>query len=181
MKTITLLTAVVWLTGATASASNNRSLTFEKHNFNEPISFTERGIIFYVFTDGGFDFSTTEVASSEILYRNGRRHTEPQGIRITKDAQGRIRSIGNVFINYDAQDRIKRIGTVFMNYNRFALNQVGGLKIVYNRNGEIIKMFGSVKGNKNWYNSCDGESNNHFNEHGHHSGLYYRTGKENDE
>jgi hypothetical protein len=180
MKTMTLLTAVVWLTGATASASNHRSLTFDRNHFDEPISFTERGITFYIFTDGGFDFSTTDQASSEVVYRHGRRHNEPQGVRITRDAQGRIRSIGSVFMNYDAQDRIKRIGSVFMNYNRFALNQVGGLKIVYNRNGEIIKMFGSVKGNKNWYNSCD-DNDNHFNEHGNHSGLYYRTGKENGE
>ena len=54
MKTMTLLTAVVWLTGATASASNHRSLTFDRNHFDEPISFTERGITFYIFTDGGF-------------------------------------------------------------------------------------------------------------------------------
>lgn len=180
MKTITLLTAVVWLTGATAIASNHRSLTFDHNRFDEPISFTERGVTFYIFTDGGFDFSTTPIASSEVIYRNGRRHTEPQGIRITRDAQGRIRSIGSVFMNYDAQDRIKRIGSVFMNYNRFALSQVGGLKILYNRKGEIIKLLGSVKGHQNWYDSCDDDYNGYFNEHQMQTGTYYRTGKENE-
>ncbi len=177
MKTMTLLTALVWLTGATAIASNQSSLTLSNNRYDEPISFTERGITFYVFTDGGFDFSTTPATSSEVVYRNGRRHTEPQGIRITRDAQGRIRSIGSVFMNYDAQDRIKRIGSVFMNYNRFALAQVGGLKIVYNHNGDIIKMFGSVKGRENWYNSCEDDNDNHFHTNSHHAGLFYRNSK----
>ncbi|MBS7787053.1 hypothetical protein KIH23_07065 [Flavobacterium sp. CYK-55] len=177
MKTITLLTAVVWLTGAAASASTLRSLTNKNNYFDEPITFTERGIKFYIFTDGGFDFSTNTEASSEVVYRNGRRHSEPKGVRITRDTQGRIRSIGKVYMNYDEQNRIKRIGSVFMNYNRFALSEVGGLRIIYNCRGEITKILGSVKSCQTWYNSCNDDSS-HFEEYSTHTGTYYRTGKE---
>ena len=62
------------------------------------------------------------------------------------DDFGRVRRIGNVFINYDSNDRIKRVGSVYMSYNRFALEQVGGLQIIYNRRGQIVDMVGSVKG-----------------------------------
>jgi hypothetical protein len=48
------------------------------------------------------------------------------GVKVEHDDFGRVRRVGNVFINYDANDRIKRIGSVYMAYNRFALEQVGG-------------------------------------------------------
>ena len=38
-----------------------------------------------------------------------------------------------------------------MKYNRFALTQVGGLRIVYNRFGEITDMIGAVKGRASGY------------------------------
>jgi hypothetical protein len=50
-----------------------------------------------------------------------------------------------VFINYDVNDRVKRIGSVYMTYNRYALERVGGLEIIYNRRGQIVDIVGSVK------------------------------------
>ena len=41
---------------------------------------------------------------------------------------------------------MSRIGTVYMRYNSFALSQVGGLRIVYNRRGQIVDIIGDVKG-----------------------------------
>ena len=38
----------------------------------------------------------------------------------------------------DRQGRIKRAGTVYMSYRRGQLRQVGGLRILYNRYGEVI-------------------------------------------
>jgi hypothetical protein len=32
-----------------------------------------------------------------------------------------------------------------MSYNRFALERVGGLEIIYNRRGQVVDIFGSVK------------------------------------
>ena len=54
-----------------------------------------------------------------------------------------------------------------MRYNRYALTQVGGLQIVYNRRGEIVDIFGQVKGRRNgfttsYYGSNDGYANNNY-------------------
>jgi len=123
----------------------------------EPIEFVERGIRFFVFMDGQFDFSTEPSAGSDVYYRqSGRRNVNStygapanirvEGVRIEHDAKGRVRRIGNVFVNYDAFDRIKRIGSIYMSYNRFALAQVGNLRLVYNTRGQIVDRIGSVNG-----------------------------------
>jgi len=62
MKKITLLVASILLVGSVANASEvikgsddrNRS----RYSFDEPISFTERGIGFFVFPRGIFVFNT---------------------------------------------------------------------------------------------------------------------------
>ena len=192
MKKITLLVASVLLYGnlANASAIMNHSDGKNKIDFNqnEPIEFTERGIAFYVFPNGEFDFNTTPTVNSDVYYRRsanappeGRRNFIPEnnGVRIEHDALGRVRRIGNVFINYDFQNRIKRIGTVYMSYNRFALDQIGGLKIIYNRRGQIINMYGSVKGfEANYCNTNSYEYNSNYNNiPSNTSQYYYRKAK----
>jgi hypothetical protein len=192
MKKITLLVASVLLYGnlANASAIMNHSNGKNKIDFsqNEPIEFTERGIAFYVFPNGEFDFNTTPTVNSDVYYRRttnstseGRRNFAPEnnGVRIEHDALGRVRRIGNVFINYDFQNRIKRIGTVYMSYNRFALDQIGGLKIIYNRRGQIINMYGSVKGfEANYCNTNSYEYNSNYNNiPSNTSQYYYRKAK----
>ena len=173
MKKITLLVASVLLYGnlANASAIMNHSDGKNKIDFsqNEPIEFTERGIAFYVFPNGEFDFNTPE----------GRRNFVPEnnGVRIEHDALGRVRRIGNVFINYDFQNRIKRIGTVYMSYNRFALDQIGGLKIIYNRRGQIINMHGSVKGFEANYCNTNSYEYNYNNAPSNTNQYYYRKAK----
>ncbi|MCY1308254.1 hypothetical protein D9M70_582460 [compost metagenome] len=82
-----------------------------------------------------------------------------------------------MFINYDAQDRIKRIGSVYMTYNRYALSQVGGLQLIYSRNGQIIDTVGSVKGNAYAENTGSsyyyGSSSNYGNNSN--DNYYYKT------
>jgi hypothetical protein len=191
MKKITLLVASVLLYGnlANASAIMNHSDGKNKIDFNqnEPIEFIERGIAFYVFPNGEFDFNTTPTVNNDVYYRRsanatpeGRRNFVPEnnGVRIEHDALGRVRRIGNVFINYDFQNRIKRIGTVYMSYNRFALDQIGGLKIIYNRRGQIINMHGSVKGfEANYCNTNSYEYNNYNNAPSNTNQYYYRKAK----
>jgi len=196
MKRITLLVASILVLGNTANAEVTQ-LFGEKSfitNFNdEPITFIERGISFYVFPDGQFDFNTEPtVGDGDLYYKNGKRSSSAnvnntygapgvrrpaQGIRIEHDSQGRIRRIGNVFINYDAQDRIKRIGSVYMTYNRYALSQVGGLQLIYSRNGQIIDTVGSVKGNAYAGNTGSsyyyGSSSNYGNNSN--DNYYYKT------
>jgi hypothetical protein len=79
---------------------------------------------------------------------------------VEHDNSGKVRRIGNVFINYDAYDRIKRVGSVYMTYNRFALEQVGGLQIIYNRRGQIVDFIGNVKGRRAYEYSQNNYGNN---------------------
>ena len=170
MKKITLLVASIFLVGNMANASENPvfsdKTTIARFNFDEPIAFTERGIGFYVFPNGEFDFNTRPQDSEGDYYyktagkRAGsevNRRPENYGVRIEHDAFGRVRRIGNTFINYDYNDRVSRIGSVYMKYNNFALTQVGGLRIIYNRRGQIVDIFGTVKG----YHTSYYNGNNH--------------------
>ena len=190
MKKFTLLFAALFVVGVAQSSelSKNADQNWLSANFNnsEPIAFMERGVAFYVFMDGQFDFNT-EQSTGGVVYRQGRRSVNGRfaaeftnfgGTRIEHDNMGRIRRIGNVFINYDFQNRIKRIGSVYMSYNRFALTQVGGLRLFYNRFGDVVDVIGSVNGswNSQYGPNCNtdfgnnGFGNNNFGSNG---GSYY--------
>lgn len=157
----------------------------------EPIVFRERGIEFFVFADGQFDFNTVPTQNqSTTYYYKGRRNTVNTtygapgtdnygGVRIEHDNQGRIRRIGNTFMNYDAYGRIKRIGSVYMSYNRFALSQIGGLRIQYDRWGRIIGTTGQVNGSS-WsyqpqYNGGYYENDGYQNNDNDEDYYYYKT------
>jgi hypothetical protein len=162
MKTITLLVASIFMMANVATANKVTKFTLNNANFSfdEPISFIERGIEFFVFPNGEFDFNTRpQDSQGNFYYRTaGRKTTEASaerravnyGVRIEHDSFGRVRRVGNTFINYDYNDRVYRIGSVYMRYNRFALSQIGGMKIIYNRRGEIVNTIGSIK---RWYNT----------------------------
>jgi len=195
MKKITLLVASILLYGNLANATEKTIHSNSRNRFNfsdnEPIEFSERGITFYVFQNGEFDFNTQTTVGNDKYYRRNsnttygapgvNNYSSPNngGVCIEHDALGRVRRVGNVFINFDYNDRIKRIGSVYMSYNCFALDQIGGLKIIYNRKGEIIDMYGSVKGyrsswgysdwnanandyNTNYYSSMPNNANNQY-------------------
>lgn len=165
MKKITLLVASILLVGSMAYASENPVFSDNnkkgpRHNADyrnvEPIAFMERGIEFYVFPDGQFDFNTRPSgprhATVNTTYgapgvrTSGYYGPANYGVRVEHDNFGRLRRIGNVFINYDGFNRVKRVGSVYMRYNSFALTQVGGLRILYNRRGQIIDVIGYVNG-----------------------------------
>lgn len=152
MKKITLFaTALFALTTAAIASDFPKAILITDA---DPIQFTERGVEFFIFPDGQFDFNTAP-SYSDTYYKAANRgavnrnYGVPRangGVRVEHDAFGRVRRVGNVFINYDAFDRIKRIGSVYMTYNRFALAHVGGLRIKYNNRGMILGYDGSVKG-----------------------------------
>ena len=158
MKKITLLVASILLVGSVANASEIIKKSGEekrtRFSFDEPISFTERGIEFFVFPNGEFDFNTrTDYSQGDYYYKTAGRRETMEGRRqmnygtlIEHDSFGRVRRVGNTFINYDNRNRVNRIGSVFMRYNRFALTQIGGMQIVYNLRGDIVDMFGTIKG-----------------------------------
>lgn len=162
MKKITLLVASILLVGSAAKASeiitNSGEENRTRYSFDQPISFTERGIEFFVFPNGEFDFNTRqEDSQGDYFYKAAgkrgastlERRATNYGTKIEFDSFGRVRRVGNTFINYDSRDRVNRIGTVYMKYNRTALTRIGGMRIVYNRRGEIVDTVGRIKGYSN--------------------------------
>lgn len=181
MKKITFLVASVLMTCEIVNATESRT------NFNseEPISFNERGIEFFVFLNGDFDFNTRpQDSQGDYFYKTAGRRSSVvvtrnhvnYGVLIEHDSFGRVRRIGNTFINYDSRDRVNRIGNVYMRYNRFALTQIGGMQIIYNRRGEIIDTIGSIKSfrNQGYAYSYNNYYNNNYQDN-------YTTNYQNDE
>ena len=193
MRTITLLVACILLTTGLTNAqerrNSNTSVTTTRFSFDEPISFTERGIEFFVFQNGDFDFNTRPNDSQgDYFFRSAgkkganttvARGAINYGTLIEHDSFGRVRRVGNTFINYDNFDRVSRIGTVYMRYNRFALTQIGGMTIVYNRRGDIVDMIGSVKGRRNngftntYYGTANNYNNSYYNDYTYNDNDYY--------
>lgn len=194
MKKITLLVASIFLMGgivAHAADRNDRRSAVDFRNA-DPIVFMERGVEFYIFPDGQFDFNTRP-SNGEVYYKSGRRNWENRlygtrenfkgrnyGVKVEHDNMGRVRRVGNVFVNYDAYGRIKRVGSVYMAYNRYALDRVGGLQIIYNHRGQIVDIVGAVKGGRAYQyeqNDCDDNNHGYGNNQNPdaHDDVYYRT------
>lgn len=181
MKKITLLvTSIFVFGGSIANAAEKIDFSVERRSpadFRnaEPIVFIERGIEFFIFPDGQLDFNTRPANDGDMYYRSNfkggtnRTYGAPMsvrnanyGVKVEHDNMGRVRQIGNVFINYDAYDRIKRVGSVYMTYNRYALERVGGLQIVYNHRGQIVDTFGTVNGSRVAQFSQNNVNNNSY-------------------
>ena len=168
MKKITLLVvASILLVGNMALASENpvfsdntnRRGYYIDYRDAEPIIFKERGIEFMLFPNGEFDFNTRP--SGPRYHVNGTNGapgtrgyygTSERGIRVEHDNFGRVRRVGNVYINYDAFGRVKRIGTIYMSYNSFAVTKVGNMRIVYDRRGRIVDVYGFINHANGGYN-----------------------------
>lgn len=155
---------------------NNTLLKNKNCRFAQPIIFIERGIEFLIFPDGSFDFNTNRKhrfyndryhkrrrsnLNSVNRGPNARfnRYNNNRGVIISRDRNGNVRRVGNVFLNYDRFGRITRAGSIFMNYNRRGRNssliQVGNLSVDYNRWGEIVYTRGQVHRFQNDYcNFC---------------------------
>ncbi|WP_298880974.1 hypothetical protein [uncultured Polaribacter sp.] len=130
---------------STVEAKNGNELPNRfgfNYSYNEAVNFVERGIEFFVFTNGEFDFNTHY---NDTYFNYGR----DRGVRIDRDYRGRISRIGNAFINYDRSGNVTRIGNVFIRYYRGQLTNVGNLRVRYNYWGNPI-FYGTVK--NNYYN-----------------------------
>lgn len=194
MKKITFLVASIFvLGGSVVNAAEKIDFSVERRSpvdFRnaDPIVFTERGIEFFVFPDGQLDFNTRPTTGRDMYYKSSRKNGVNKtfgapgnirngnyGVKVEHDNRGRVRQVGNVFINYDANDRVKRIGSVYMTYNRYALERVGGLEIIYNRRGQIVDSVGAVKGGRAYQYGQNSNSNNDFgnNQNSNDDDLYY--------
>lgn len=195
MKTNILMAALV-LSGVTAFASATKKSTLTTavglnpaFRNAEPIVFMERGVEFFIFPNGEFDFNTRPTVRP-----NGRRGSVNAtfgapgvrirysnvnyGVRVEHDNFGRVRRIGNVFINYDQFGRIKRAGSIYMAYNRGngTLTQVGGLHVRYNRWGRLVHTQGAVNNNGYAYDRFDGRNdfdNDNFDDDFDDDDMYY--------
>ena len=196
MKKITLLVASIFLFGGSVANAAERidfsvvkKSTVDFRN-SEPIVFTERGVEFFIFPDGQLDFNTRPSNGRDHYYKSNSRgdvnrtYGAPQnsknknyGVKVLHDNSGRVRQVGNVFINYDSNDRVKRVGSVYMAYSRYALEQVGGLQIMYNRKGQIVNTIGSVNGGKAYaYNQNNYGNNDYaYDRNNNDDNYYYRT------
>ena len=203
MKKITLLVASIFLLGGgAANAAEKIAFSVETKSpvdFRnpEPIVFIERGIEFFIFPDGQLDFNTRPSKGGEQYYQTNSRgdvnrtygapkfhKNKNYGVKVAHDNMGRVRQVGNVFINYDSNDRVKRVGSVYMTYNRYALEQVGGLQIMYNRRGQIVDTVGNVNGGKGFhYNQNNYQNNDYTYEHNQNDNddkYYYRSSNQNE-
>ena len=188
---------LIGLTSAKATTAGNAVLNGEdlnnaRYRYAQPILFVERGVEFLIFSDGSFDFNTDlnfAIPDDDNYYHRrsktrtrskrstNRTHGAPgttynnreRGVLVTHDRLGRVRRIGNVFINYDRDGKIKRVGSVYMSYRRDQLKQVGGLRILYNRHGDVIGTRGSVNRNNQGCGICGTSSCSidHFNDQSH--------------
>ncbi len=179
---------LIGLTTVSATELNHQktenNLDITKHyRYAQPIMFVERGIEFLIFPDGSFDFNTKTYDNnySDFYYKNNSRrgssvnttygvrnkrykHTSNRynrGVFVSHDRNGKIRRVGNVYLNYDRYGKIKRVGSVYMGYRQGRhnrLNLVGGLRVHYNRWGEIINIHGQVKRYDDYCNFCGVQS-----------------------
>ena len=97
--------------------------------YNDAVNFMERGIEFFIFANGEFDF---DVRSNH------------RSLRIRRNFNGRIRSIGSVYISYDLRGNVTRIGNIAMRYFRGRLTNVGDLRVRYDR-WELPIFYGNVR------------------------------------
>lgn len=172
---LALLLSVIGFANTDKPNSNKRTngLETSRYGYMEPFKFIERGIEFYVFPNGEFDFNTRPTrrghSSVNISYgapRNHHSYNSPRGVRIEHDHYGRVRRVGNVFINYDRMGKIKRIGSVYVNYHHSLISNIGGLYIYYNNHHRIIRTRGVIKYSLGCH-FCGGHncSTNHYDSH----------------
>jgi len=145
---------------ATDRVQTNSTKDYYRPYRVKPIQFFEKGVKFYVYPDGEFDFNSNARRgrfTTQYVYRNGRRYKKrvPHSrVRISRDFDGRIRRVGNTFINYNRYGKVSRIGSIFIDYNRRRMTRVGGLQIKYDRFGNV-RYFGNVKHRFNRFNRTD--------------------------
>ncbi|NER13827.1 hypothetical protein GWK08_10275 [Leptobacterium flavescens] len=159
LTTSLLLVSTIALAGGVVPVKHGKTKGLTKrYRYTKPIKFVERGVEFFVFPNGEFDYNTSGVAyyrgrtnlnvsigtsGTRVHYRSPKRRH--RGVRVEYDYYGRVHRIGNVFINYDRRGRIKRAGTVYIGYNRRGLaSNIGGLYIHYDRWGRIVDTSGYV-------------------------------------
>jgi hypothetical protein len=92
------------------------------------IKFYENGVVFIVYLDGSFDY------------------TSSPGARVSYGYDGSISRIGDVFISYNYEGNVSKIGSVFISYNYSKkISKIGCMYISYDYYGRLSNTSGNVK------------------------------------
>ena len=144
MKTRILILLGMFMMVSTVEANHGKKSPNNigyNYTYENSVNFEERGIEFFVFTNGEFDFNTN--------FNNSNYNNNHRGIN--RDYKGRIIRIGNSSLSYDSYGNVTRIGNVYMRYYRGQLTDVGNLKVRYDYWGNPT-FYGTVKNNYYTYN-----------------------------
>ncbi len=141
-------------------------------NMDEPVKITVRGIDFFIFPNGEFDFNAHQ-RHNNYYYAPGE-----YGVRVEKDRYGKIRRIGNVFVNYNRYGQVSRIGNVFIKYNfRGNVEEIGRMRLRYVRGRYYVirhRHYPSYTWNWGWGNTYYGPAPSYStSSYSYNSGNYY--------
>lgn len=175
---------MVGLLGVTTSWANKKDTALENdklfsryYRYAEPIQFMERGVTFFVYSNGEFDFNRKRGYAH--YGRRGYNHrTHPRAGKrfqyknrfgqIQRDYYGNIVRVGRTYIDYDRFGRVTRIGSVDVDYGRRGnLRQVGNMFVTYNREGRLLYAEGEVKSGYCGICGTDNCSITHFSDYDH--------------
>ncbi|MFP2994702.1 hypothetical protein ABN763_02280 [Spongiivirga sp. MCCC 1A20706] len=131
----------------------------KRYRHVQPIRFVERGVVFFVYPNGTFDYNprrsrlrvrrgtyygaSISAPGFNFNYRN-RGNRFRNGLRVSYDHYGRLRTVGGIYIDYNRRGKVRRIGRVHISYNRGRLHRVGGLQLHYNNWGYTNRLSGFV-------------------------------------
>lgn len=173
-----LVLAVLFLGGMTAQANQVTDLDHGqqkgiRYNQSQPITFVQKGIQFFVYSNGDFDF---QAIRSNINGRRGHQHLNAPGTTfgvnfpysnsrlVRYDYWGNINKVGRNHIFYNRNGKVSHIGTVNLRYRNGRLARVGNMTLGYDRWGRISALQGQIHHNHTTCGICgiDGCATNHF-------------------
>ncbi|MEQ3654368.1 MAG: hypothetical protein ABNH00_00755 [Dokdonia sp.] len=158
-----LVLAVLFLVGTSAQANQVNDLAHGKkkgirYNQTQAVTFVQKGIQFFVYTNGEFDFRV--VGNNAYGRRNARHFNSPgtafgvtfpnRNNRLVRyDYWGNINKVGRNFILYNRRNMVNQIGNISLRYRKGRLVKVGNMSLFYNRRGHIIDVQGRIHMHRN--------------------------------
>lgn len=146
MKKGVLILIGMFMMVSTVEAKNGNYLPNNigvMYSYDNSVNFIERGVEFFIFTNGDFDFDAN---FNDAYYNYNGVRVRRNNVSIDRDYRGRVRRVGSVGISYDYKGNVSRIGNTYMRYYRNRLTRVGNLNVEYNRFGDPV-FYGNVKDN----------------------------------
>ena len=189
-----LVLAVLFLGGITAQANTVTDLDHNqqkgiRYNQSQPVTFVQRGIQFFVYTNGEFDF---KLPRAHFYGRRGNSNYNAPGTTygvrypyrsnrlVRYDHWGNVKQIGRNHIYYNRRGKVNRIGSINLRYRNGRLHSVGNMFVNYDRWGRIIGLDGYISNHHTACGICgiNGCTTNHFdyNNNGHNHGWDFNWG-----